>query len=317
MQNETQTQTQKRNPPTPKKPLLCKGNICSINKDLTGQVIIITGSSTGIGKETARVLAYMNPTIIMACRNEQKTRPVIEEIQKESLNDKIIFMRLDLGDLKSIKSFADEFKSKYQTLNVLINNAGLNHPERQVTADGFEAVFGTNHLGHFYLTDLLVDVLKKSAPSRIINVSSDLHERAKINWDDLMSERNYGVLSIYSQSKLANVIFTKELQRKYGKDGVISVSLHPGVIRTELNRDLAEKWWGKAFLGLFSVFQGTALEGAQTTLYCTLEDHEKLQGGAYYRESRVRPENKIARKEENWTKLWNLSEQFIAEKIHK
>ena len=272
-------QTKQKSPPIPKKPWYSENNDLA-NKDLTGQVIIITGSSAGIGKETARVLAYMNPTIIMACRSEEKTLPVIEEIQKESLNDKVIFMKLDLGDLKSIKAFTEEFKSKYTTLNVLINNAGVTHSDRKLTKDGFEAVFGTNHLGHFYLTELLIDVLKKSAPSRIINVSSKLHEGAKMNWEDLMYEKSYSMLPVYNQSKLANVLFSKELQRRYGEYGIKTVSLHPGVIQTELNRDFATKWYGKIFLGIFNLFSGTALEGAQTTLYCTLEDHEKLQAGA-------------------------------------
>ena len=305
MQNNLPLQ---KTPPIPK-----SKDACKIIKDLTGQIIIITGSSTGIGKETARVLAYMNPTIIMACRTEQKTRQTIEEIQKESGNLNIIFMKLDLGDLRSVETFAKEFKSKYNRLDVLINNAGLTSPDRRQTKDGFELVFGTNHLGHFHLTNLLIDTLKASAPSRIINVSSDLSARGEMKWDDIMYEKGYGFLAVYSQSKLANLLFTKELQKRYGGFNVKSVSLHPGVIKTELNREFNSKCFYRAMIKVLGMFQKTPLEGAQTSLFCTLEDHEKLQGGAFYTDSKVHKENKIAMQEENWKRLWDLSEKFIAQ----
>ena len=151
-------------------PQLKGKNACNILKDLTSQTIVITGCSAGIGKETARILAFMGAKIIFACRDKNKTETVIEEIQKETKNNNLEFMRLDLSDLSSIKQFAEEFSSKNQKLDILINNAGVNLPERKVTKDGFEACFGTNHLGHFYLTNQLLEVLKRSAPSRVINV---------------------------------------------------------------------------------------------------------------------------------------------------
>ena len=297
------------------------GGVCKIKKDLKGQVIIITGSSTGIGKETAKTLAKMGATIILANRNEVKTLAVLQEIKKETKNEDIEFIKLDLADLKSIKEFADKFKSRYQRLNILINNAGVMWiPERKETKDGFEMQYGTNHLGHFYLTTLLLDVLKKSAPSRIINVSSSAHKFTNsMGWDDRMFEKKYDMFEAYYRSKLANVVFSKELQRRFGDANIKSVSLHPGAITTELTRHLNDKWQYKmlntvVLPPLMYLFGKNVSQGAQTTLYCALEDHDKLVGGGYYEDCELKAENPEARKEENWKKLWDESEKFIQAK---
>ena len=297
------------------------GGVCNIKKDLTGQVVIVTGSNTGIGKETARVLASMSATVILACRDAQRSLPVVEELRKDTNNENIHFIKLDLTDLKSIKEFADEFKKRYQKLNILINNAGIMAiPDRRLTKDGFELQFGTNHLGHFYLTTLLIDALKKATSSRVINLSSMASDVGKMNWDDLMFEKGYNLSSAYSQSKLANILFTKELQRRYTNDGIISVAVHPGVVTTDLTRYVTEKWYFKlmfATIGtpVMHIFGKSPLQGAQTSLYCALEDSEKLVGGGYYADCKVKKENAIARKEENGKKLWEMSEKLIVGKI--
>lgn len=286
-----------------------------IEKDLTGQVIIVTGANSGIGKETTRVLAKTNATIILACRDATKAIPVVEELKTESQNNNLIFMKLDLSDLKSIEEFAKEFKSKYQRLDVLLNNAGLFNGERVFTKDGFEMTFGTNHLGPFYLTILLLDIIKKSAPSRIVNVSSDLNEYGKMNWDDLHLEKDYGGNTAYMQSKLANVIFTRELQRRLEGTNVKAVCLHPGLILTELNHNKGVRWYERFAISIIRKIARPAAEGAKTTVYCTLEEHEKLVPGAYYSDRKVARENTVALKPENWTRLWNLSKDMIASKI--
>ncbi len=136
------------------------GGVCNITKDLTGKTVIVTGSNTGIGKETARVLAGMNATVILACRDAIKTNLVMEELKENTKNKNIEFVKLDLSDLKSVKEFSDEFHKKYEKLDILVNNAGvMGIPERKLTKDGFEMQFGTNVIGHFYLTQLLTDLL--------------------------------------------------------------------------------------------------------------------------------------------------------------
>jgi len=290
-------------------------NGCHITKDLRGQIVIITGCSAGIGKETARILAYMGATIIFACREKTKAVAVLEEIQKETKNPNLEFIRLDLGDLKSIKEFTEEFTSKYQKLNILINNAGVNLPERKLSKDGFELQFGTNHLGHFYLTKLLLEILKKSGPSRVINVSSGLYKKGKMNWDDLMFEKGYSIFPVYQQSKLANMLFTRELQKRVNENEVKIVSLHPGVIKTELGREFAGKWYWRVAIAIFSLFQKSPLEGAQTSLYCALEDFDKLKAGAYHVDCRVTEEAAHAKNEADMKRLWDVSEKLINEKI--
>jgi len=302
-------------PPVPNTGNCSGGNFCNITKDLTGQVIIITGANTGIGKETARRLAYTGATIIFACRDQAKTLPVIQEIQQETKNSHLEFIRLDIGDLASIKEFVKEFQQRHQKLNILINNAGINIPERKLTKDGFECQFGINHLGPFYLTTLCLDTLKNSSPSRIINVASNAHEDAKINWEDLMSEKEYSMLPAYGQSKLATVLFTKELSRRLESSNVKVVCLHPGAVRTELTRDIAKKWIFKVILAIARPFQKSPEEGAQTTIYCALEDEEKLVGGAYYVDLKVKKENSLARNEENGRRMWEVSEKLISEKV--
>ncbi len=297
------------------------GGVCRITKDLTDQVAIVTGSNTGIGKETARVLASMGASVVLACRDETKTKVVVEELKKDTKNERIEFIKLDLTDLQSVKNFAEEFKRKYQKLNILVNNAGVMAvPDRRTTKDGFELQFGTNHLGHFYLTTLLIDLIKKGAPSRIINLSSLAHYSGKMNWEDLNAEKGYGMQSAYSQSKLANVLFSKELQRRYGDLNIKAVSVHPGVVTTELTRYMNEKWYIKGVMKIIGepfmkIFGKSPLEGAQTSLYCALEDFDKLQGGAYYTDCKVKGESREARNEENAKKLWEASEKLIASKI--
>jgi retinol dehydrogenase-12 len=299
---------------------ICAG-VCKITKDLTGQVVIITGGNTGIGKETARTLAKMNATIILACRDPKRALPVVDELKNDTKNLSIEFMQLDLSDLSSIRKFTEEFKNKYQQLNILINNAGVMAiPERNVTKDGFEMQFGTNHLGHFYLTNLLLEVIERSAPSRIINLSSRGHTMCnKLNWEDIMYEKNYAGnhWQVYGQSKLANILFTKKLQQKLENKNVKVVSLHPGVVQTELARHVKQQWFVGTILFLAKPLYKNAVSGAQTSLQCALEDHDKLAGGMYYSDCKVKKESKAALSQENADRLWTLSEELIEKALQK
>ena len=298
------------------------GAVCKLTRDLSGQVVVITGANTGIGFETAKALAKFKATVILACRDEKRTNAAIEQIKKETGNQDVVFMKLDLSDLASVKEFAQNFKAKYDKLNILINNAGVMAlPQRVTSKDGYELQFATNHLGHFYLTNLLLDVIKKSAPSRIINLSSMIQLRGKFNFEDINAEKAYDPLEAYAQSKLANVVFTKELQRRLEGTQIKVVSLHPGAVRTELARYILGPVYMKIVYALgypfYWYFTKSALQGAQTTLYCALVDHDKLVPGAYYSDCKTKKPNKAALNEENWKRLWEVSENLIKEKVAK
>lgn len=220
------------------------GNHCYIKGDLTGKVAVITGGNTGIGKETARKLAQLGCDVIFGARDEKKNRETQAEIQKKAKGAVTCF-NLDLAKKESIEDFMREVMQclNGRPLNFLINNAGVMAiPTRKTTSDGFEMQMGVNHLGHFYLTNLLWGVLKASENPRIINVSSSAHKTrfkgSDIDFKDMNFEKGYTGLKAYSRSKKANIMFTKELQRRMEISQVngISISLHPGVVRTELAR---------------------------------------------------------------------------------
>lgn len=206
--------------------------------DLTEKISIVTGSNSGIGFETAKALAAKGSTVILACRNMAKATKAANEICKEVKNVKLEIIQLDLADLSSVKTFAISFKTKYNRLDILINNAGIMVPPYTKTTDGFEVQFGANHLGHFALTGLLIDVIKKTPKARVVNVSSGAHRMGTgtINFDDLNAENAYKPIASYAQSKLANLLFTRQLNQRFKTAGIdaIATSAHPGWTATNL-----------------------------------------------------------------------------------
>lgn len=205
---------------------------------MTGKVVIITGANTGIGKETAIDLASRGAKIYLACRDtfrcEEARKDIIERTGTDDLYNRI----LDLSSLSSVRNFVKEFLEEETKLDILICNAGIMNVPKSLTTDGFELQFGVNHLGHFLLTNLLLDSLKKATPSRIVVVSSHAYLRGNIKKEDLNSEVSYGGLSAYCQSKLANILFTRHLSKKLEGTGVTVNALHPGVVKTELGRHI-------------------------------------------------------------------------------
>ncbi len=252
--------------------------------DLQGKTIIVTGGNSGLGYESVKAFAHKGAKVVLACRNLEKGEKAKNEIIQANSKGKIEVMMIDLMDLGSVKQFAHDFKSKYSALDVLLNNAGIMATPYFKTKDGFEAQFGTNHLGHFALTGLLLDVLKATPGSRVVNVSSMAHKSGKMDFDDLMFEkgREFKTMKAYGQSKLAILLFTYELQRYFEKEkiGSISVAAHPGGSNTRLAGHLEKngfmKFVSKALRGIMQ----SAEIGALPQIRAAVDPNVK--GGEYY-----------------------------------
>lgn len=205
---------------------------------IDGKVVIITGANTGIGKQTAIDLAKRGGRVYIACRDPVRGLEALKEIQDISESSNVHFLQLDLAQMESIRQFSKRFHAAESQLHILINNAGVMACPKAQTRDGFEMQIGTNHMGHFLLTNLMMDLLKQSAPARVITVSSLYHHLGYINKNDLNSEKHYWRWLAYGQSKLANILFSRELARQLEGTGVTSNALHPGAVNTELTRNL-------------------------------------------------------------------------------
>ena len=246
--------------------------------DLDGRTFLITGANTGIGKETARALAARGGGVILACRSAESGRRAVDEIAAQTGNHDLELLALDLGDLASVRACADAFLARDEPLHVLINNAGV-AGGRGMTASGFERAFGTNHIGPFLLTSLLLDRLRESAPARIVNVASGAHFGATgIDFDDVRTPtRTVSGMREYSVSKLANVLHAQELARRLDGTGVTTYSLHPGVIASDIWRRVP---W--PVRGLMKLRMDSPEHGARTSLYCATAPELAGESGRYY-----------------------------------
>jgi dehydrogenase/reductase SDR family protein 13 len=246
--------------------------------DLDGQTFLITGANTGIGKETARGLAARGGRVFLACRSQDSGRRAIDEIAGQTGNHSLELLPLDLADLDSVRRCADTFLAAGEPLHVLINNAGL-AGARGMTASGFEIAFGTNHVGPFLFTNLLLDRLRSSAPARIVNVSSVAHYNARgIDWDAVRRPtRSFTGMREYSVSKLANLLHAQELARRLEGSGVSTYALHPGTIASDIWRRVP---W--PLRPLMKRRMATPEQGAQTSLYCATSDEVAGDTGGYY-----------------------------------
>jgi len=282
--------------------------------DMSGRSAIVTGANTGIGLETARALAEKGARVVMACRNLEQGTAAAEAIRERNHEVNLEVMELDLNSLASVKGFVESFRSRINALDLLINNAGVMMlPGRQVTADGFEKQFSTNHLGHFALTGLLFELLLGSPGARIVTVSSTAHRAGKIDFDNLNAERSYNRIRVYGASKLANLLFTYELQRRLEASGVdmIATAAHPGWTGTDLQRYVSTL----RFLNIF--FSQKPPMGALPTLYAAISD--EIGGGEYagprgFMEQRGYPKkvrsNNASHDEDVARKLWEVSEKL-------
>ncbi|KAL6109891.1 uncharacterized protein ACO6RY_12934 [Pungitius sinensis] len=290
------------------------GGVCRCSTRLDGKTVLITGANTGIGKETSRDMARRGARVVMACRDLTRAEQAAEDIRQSTGNGNVVIRHLDLASVYSVTQFAKDFMDSEDRLDILINNAGVMMCPRWLTEDGFETQLAVNHLGHFLLTNLLLPRLKTSAPSRVVTVSSIAHQGGRIDFDDLFASRKtYSSLESYRQSKLANVLFTRELSRRLTGSGVSSFCLHPGVIRTELGRHV-EGWFPMlgALLRLPSLLlMKTPTQGCQTTVYCAVTPGLEGQSGGYFSDCAEKEAAPEGRDDFAARKLWEESARLV------
>ncbi len=277
------------------------------------KVVVVTGANVGIGLETAVGVATLGATTVLACRNEEKAAAAATQVQERAENDRVHVVALDLADLISVREAAAAIESRFDRLDVLINNAGGMWSERATTAQGFEQTFGVNHLGHFYLTNLLLDRVRASAPARIINVSSVGHHYCRgLKWDDLQRERRYSVMDVYGQSKLANILFTRALAKRLDPAVVTVNALHPGPVRSGFGMD--GDMTGIVGLGnrMIRPFEISPTAGARTSIFLAADPSVEGKTGGYYVRSKPGHMSRPARDDAAAERLWEESERLLA-----
>ncbi|MFZ0665598.1 MAG: oxidoreductase [Acidimicrobiales bacterium] len=293
---------------------------------LTGRKAVVTGANSGLGYETSLALARAGATVVLACRDEAKGALAIERIKTKKPDADVRLESLDLANLKSVREFASGIADRHEGIDILVNNAGVMAIPRRETADGFEMQFGTNHLGHFALTGLLMNELLARSGSRILNVSSEVARIGRIKFDDLQSTRRYSKWIAYAQTKLANQLFTLELDRRFASKGLISVAAHPGYAATNL-QGLGPQMTGSKFMQRMTdlenaVFAQSAAMGALPTLYAVT--NPTVRGAQYFGPdqlfgTRGYPKQVSfvpqARSTETAERLWSVSEELTGVRI--
>ncbi|UQV47792.1 SDR family NAD(P)-dependent oxidoreductase [Janthinobacterium lividum] len=314
-------------------PLMVRSEL--LKKDLTGRIYVVTGANSGIGLVTAKQLTKQGATVVMGVRRLKEGERVAAEIRRDVSSAKLVVYQLELGDLASVRAFAAQVNRNYPKLQGLINNAGVMKTPFSHTKDGFETQFGVNHLGHFLLTNLLMDSLKAGAPSRVVNLSSFFHEfsmgrEGNIHFDDLNYHRRpFDSWEAYAQSKLANLLHARELGRRLAGTGVTSASVNPGFVRTNLMTIPLPLWLQRLLvipvLRLVGMIE--PWEGAQTTLHALLAPEVEQHSGAYYSQiSRYKDKpsrrggwplsspNPAAHNDDVALRLWEVSEALVKSK---
>lgn len=268
--------------------------------------VLITGGTDGIGKVTALELAKHGAHVILVGRNPQKTENTVRKIRRASGNEKVDYLLADLSEQNEVRRIAAEYRRRYDLLHVLINNAGAFFAKRELTGDGLEKTFALNHLAYFLLTNLLLDLLIKSAPARIINVSSAAHFGGRINFDDLNAEKGYNGWGAYSNSKLMNVLFTFELARRLEGTGVTANCLHPGFVATQFGKNNGGLIrWGFDFAQQIGAI--SPQKGAETTIYLAVSPEVEAVTGKYFDQKRAVAPSRLSQDEETARRLWEVS----------
>ena len=273
---------------------------------MTGKTVLVTGATNGVGEKTAEALAAMGARVFVHGRNPEKGARTVAAIKESTGNHQVEFVESDFSDLDSVRDMAEQVKAKTNSLDVLVNNAGGMYKDRLLTKDGFEMTFGTNHLAHFLLTHLLLDLLKASAPARIITVSSIVHWVGKIDFNDLQCEVRSTELHAYNQAKLANVLFTQELARRLEGTGVTANALHPGAVRSGFGQN-NESGIGKKIIQWVRPFLITPQKGAETSVYLASSPDVASVTGSYFSNSKPARMAKKAKDQATALRLWDVS----------
>jgi NAD(P)-dependent dehydrogenase (short-subunit alcohol dehydrogenase family) len=277
--------------------------------NMHGKVCLITGANRGIGKASTLALAHMGATVVMVARDPALGTAARDEIIQATGNQSVDLLVTDLASQEAVRQLAAEFRERHSQLHVLINNAGLTKRHHLPTKDGFETTFAVNHLAPFLLTNLLLDLLKASAPARIINLSSMVHKWGGINFENLQGERGYNMHVAYNQSKLANVLFTYELARRLEGSGITANVVHPGMVASDFAREytgfigfMAQKGWRP--------FMKSPKKGAATSVYLASSPEVEGITGKYFANCRVKKSSRASHNEALARRLWEVSEQL-------
>ncbi|MBO4927487.1 MAG: SDR family oxidoreductase [Clostridiales bacterium] len=274
---------------------------------LVGKTAIVTGANSGMGMATVKALSDEGATVIMLCRSEKRGLEAYNKLM-ENKNRKLDLMLCDLGDYDSIRSFAKQVKEKYTKLDILVNNAGFISLDRQETKEGLERQFGINHVGHFLLTSELIDLMSEG--SRIVIVASGAHKAGKIHFDDINLTKRYNVVKAYSQSKLANVLFTRELARRLSDRGITVNCCHPGAVATNMGVS-RETGFGKTITGILRPFFQTPEEGARTAVFLAMDESVKSTTGEYFYKCKIAKSSKRSKDVKLAEDLFSFTEKLL------
>jgi len=283
------------------------------SNEMKGKICLVTGATAGIGEATALLLAKLGASVVGVGRNPVKIENSIRMIKEKSGNPDVVFLKADLSSQKDIRALAHQFKEEYGRLDILVNNAGATFTERQESIDGIEMTFALNHLGYFLLTNLLLDLLEKSGPARIINVSSSLHQMGKLDFGDIPFDNGYTRSKAYQRTKLANIAFTYELARRLSNQQVTVNAMNPGLVATNV---------GNAAGGFTAMVKGivdriggiTPEEGARTIIYLASSPEVSGVSGRYFVKEKSVPSSKISCDLEFCRELWELSDSLTTKK---
>ena len=275
---------------------------------MNGRVVLITGGTSGIGKATALGLAALHATVIIVGRDEARSKATVAEIKAATHNDQVSYMLADLASLESVRRLASQFKAHHAQVHVLINNAGVIHTTRTTTIDGYETTLAVNFLAPFLLTNLLLDPLKDNAPARIVNLSSDSHERAKIDFDDLQSSKHFGAFEAYGRSNLARILFTYELARRLAGSGITANCLHPGAVGTNMGYN--NKGILITLFKLARPFMRKPEQGAETSIYLASSPEITDTSGKYFVDCKPIRSSAVSYSEADAQRLWRVGAEL-------